>query len=132
MDALAAIEEALASLPPEERAQAGGPVLVAQVLDRLPLDDDELNAATRRGLLLAAAAGNPAETAAEGSRAVLETAADLAAAGYADPLVAALTALAEAAAVDLPCVRDAATALCDDRRLALEALAVVALHRAME
>lgn len=132
MDVLEPIEEALASLPAEQRAEAGGPVLVAQVLDALQLDEDELNAASRRGLLLAAAEGDPSAGAGQGSRAVLETASDLAAAGYGAPLAAALGDLERAAGDDLPCVRDAAAALRDDPRLALEALAVVVLHRAME
>ena len=69
---------------------AGGPAVVALVVDRLGLDEDDISAATRRGLLLAAAAGDPAEGIAAGSRAALETAADLAETDVAPRLLAEL------------------------------------------
>ena len=72
MDDVGPIEEALAELPADERAAAAGPVLVDRVVDALGLDEDDVNAATRRGLLLAAAEGNPIESCAPGSRAALE------------------------------------------------------------
>ena len=56
---------------------AGGPAVVALSSSGCGLDEDDIAAATRRGLLLAAAAGDPAEGIAPGSRAVLETAAEL-------------------------------------------------------
>ena len=73
---------------------AGGPAVVALLVDRLGLDEDDISAATRRGLLLAAAAGDPAEGIAAGSRAALETAADLAETDVAPRLLAELRTLA--------------------------------------
>lgn len=131
MDDAHAIEEALAGLEPEERMRAAAPVIVDRVVDRLDLDEDELNAAARRGLLLAAAEGNPSESSGPGSRAALETAADLAADGYAPPLSAALLALHDEVPIDCPLVRAAVSELLLDERAALEGLAVVVLHRAL-
>ena len=131
MDDAHAIEEALAGLEPEERMRAAAPVIVDRVVDRLDLDEDELNAAARRGLLLAAAEGNPSESSGPGSRAALETAADLAADGYASPLSAALLALHDEVPIDCPLVRAAVSELLLDERAALEGLAVVVLHRAL-
>ncbi len=131
MDDAIAIEEALAGLEPQERMRAAAPVLVDCVVDALDLDEDELNAAARRGLLLAAAEGNPAESSGSGSRAALETAADLAADGYGPPLAAALVALRDEVPVDCPLVAAAVAELVLDERAALEALAVVVLHRAL-
>jgi hypothetical protein len=126
-----AIEEALAGVAPEDRMRVAAPVLVDRVVDRLDLDEDELNAAARRGLLLAAAEGNPAESSGTGSRAALETAADLAADDYGPPLAAALLALHDEVPIDCPLVRAAVSELLLDERVALEGLAVVVLHRAL-
>ena len=126
------VEEALAGLPEGERTAAAGPVLVARVVGALGMDEDDVNAATRRGLLLAAAEGNPLESCAPGSRAALETAADLTADGYGAPLAAALGAFARALPDDVPLVRSAVEDLQDDPRLALESLAVVVLHQALD
>ena len=131
MDDLGSIEEALAGLPENERAAAAGPVLVDRVVDALGLDEDDVNAATRRGLLLAAAEGNPIESCAPGSRAALETATDLTEQGYGAPLAAALGDLGRAVPDDAPLVAAAVDELQADSRLALEALAVVLLHRAL-
>lgn len=131
MDDAHAIEEALQGLPSEDRMRAAAPVIVDRVVDRLDLDEDELNAAARRGLLLAAAEGNPSESSGVGSRAALETAADLAADGYAQPLAAALLALHDEVPIDCPLVRAAVSELLLDERVALEGLAVVVLHRAL-
>lgn len=131
MDDAHAIEEALAGLESEERMRAAAPVLVDRVMDHLDLDEDELNAAARRGLLLAAAEGNPSESSGIGSRAALETAADLAADGYGPPLAAALLALHGEVPIDCPLVRAAVSELLIDERVALEGLAVVVLHRAL-
>ena len=60
---------------------AGAPALIALCADRLDLDEDDVAAATRRGLLLAAAGGDPSEAIGPGSRAALETAAELQALG---------------------------------------------------
>jgi hypothetical protein len=127
-----AIEEALAGLPASDRAAAAAAVLVAEVFERLALDEDELNAAARRGLLLAAAEGNPAASSGLGSRAAIETAADLAADGYAEPLSHALSALAETVPSNCPLVAAAIAELIIDQRAALEALAVVVLHLALD
>lgn len=132
MDDLLPVEEALAGLPEDERTAAAGPVLVARVADALGLDEDEVNAATRRGLLLAAAEGNPLESCAPGSRAALETASDLAEDGYGAPLAAALGDLGRSLPDGLPCVTAAVDGLQADPRLALDALAVVLLHRALD
>lgn len=131
MDDATAIEEALAGLEPQERMRAAAPVLVDRIVDVLDLDEDELNAAARRGLLLAAAEGNPVESSGLGSRAALETAADLAADGYGAPLAAALIALRDEVPADCPLVAAAVAELALDERAALEALAVVVLHRAL-
>ena len=60
MEALFAIEEALVGLEPENRTPAAAPVLIDLVFDALAIDEDELNAVSRRGLLLAAAEGKRA------------------------------------------------------------------------
>jgi hypothetical protein len=105
---------------------AGGPALVALLVDRLGLDEDDIAAATRRGLLLAAAAGNPAEGIAPGSRAALETAADLAEHGVTPRLVAELRELADDGAGH-PVAAALAASLADRPEAALGALAVVLL-----
>jgi hypothetical protein len=105
---------------------AGGPALVALLVDRLGLDDDDITAATRRGLLLAAAAGDPSEGIAPGSRAVLETAAELAEMSVAPRLEAGLRKLADDGA-EQPVAAALATSLAADPEAALEALAVVLL-----
>ncbi len=105
---------------------AGAPALVALVVERLGLDEDDIAAATRRGLLLAAAAGDPAEGIAIGSRAVLETASELDDLGVTPLLVSELRGLAEDGAA-LPVAAAAAASLADDPEAALGALAVVLL-----
>jgi hypothetical protein len=109
---------------------AAGPALVAIARPTLLMDDDGLSAATRRGLLLAAAAGDPQEGLAPGGRAVLETASELADLGVGAPLGAALAAIAVEAG-DLERVRAAAVQLAGDPELRLEALAVLLLHEAL-
>jgi len=132
MHDFAAIEEALIELPETEWATAASAVLVACVFEDLGMDEDELNAAARRGLLLAAAAGNPAESIGFGSRAALETASDLALDGFGERLAAALTTFATQIPTECPCVVAAVTELAGDSRIALEALAVVVLHNAID
>lgn len=132
MHDFAAIEKALTELPETEWATAAGAVLVARIFDELAMDEDELNAAARRGLLLAAAAGNPAESISLGSRAALETAADLGLDGVGEPLAAALIKLAAQVPVECPCVAATVAELAGESRVALEALAVVVLHNALD
>ena len=96
----------------------------------LLVEEDEFAAATRRGLLLAAAAGDPQEGLARGGRAVLETASELADLGVGAPLGAALAALAVEAG-ELARVRTAAVALAGNAELRLEALAVLLLHESL-
>ncbi len=131
MTSLAEIEVALGDVPPEARSAAVAPVLADRAFDGLAWDDDELNAAARRGLLLAAATGDPVNSSGPGSRAALETAADLAGAGYGPRALTALTALGETVPADCPLVRAAVAELVCDERAALEAFAVVILHRAL-
>jgi hypothetical protein len=132
MTTLMEIEEALGTLPPADRSAAAGPVLADLAFDTLSWDEDDVNAAARRGLLLAAAEGDPSSSAGAGSRAALETAADLAASGYGDAIRRALTALAEGLPSDTPLLRAAVAELVADERSALEAFAVVVLHRALD
>jgi hypothetical protein len=122
---LAELEEALGGLDRARRLRLGAPALVAAVADRLELDEDDVARATRRGLLLAAAGGDPAQAIAPGSRAVLETASELADGPLPDRLTAALLELA--AAAPGPAVRDTAGELAAQRDIALEALALVLL-----
>ena len=105
---------------------AGGPAVVALLVDRLGLDEDDISAATRRGLLLAAAAGDPAEGIAAGSRAALETAADLAETDVAPRLLAELRGLAGEGA-EYPVAAALAGSLAEHPEAALSALAVVLL-----
>ena len=105
---------------------AGGPAVVALIVDRLGLDEDDISAATRRGLLLAAAAGDPAEGNAAGSRAALETAADLAETDVAPRLLTELRTLS-AESRDHPVAAALAASLADHPESALSALAVVLL-----
>ncbi len=105
---------------------AGGPAVVALLVDRLGLDEDDCAAATRRGLLLAAAAGDPAEGIAAGSRAALETAADLAELGVTAQLLAELRVLAVEGA-EYPVAAALAGSLAEHPEAALSALAVVLL-----
>ncbi len=132
MEALFAIEEALVGLAPEDRTTASAPVLVDLVFDALAMDEDDINAASRRGLLLAAVGGNPLASCVLGSPAALETAADLAEDGYDVTLAAALAGLADAVPATCPCVAAAVADLRADGAAALDALAVVVLHRAMD
>ena len=133
MEALIAIEDALADVPAEDRTQAAAVVLVALAFERMAFDEDELNSAARVGLLLAAASGDPIDSCSQGSRAALETAAGLAANGYMDELRSALAALAdEATPAGQVHVAVVLFDLQADQSLALEALAVVVLQRAME
>ena len=131
MTTLEEIEGALGDVPPESRSAVAGPVLADQAFDGLAWDEDELNAASRRGLLLAAATGDPANSSGPGSRAALETAADLAGAGYGPRALTALGDLGAAVPADCPLVRAAIAELVCDERSALEAFAVVILHRAL-
>jgi len=104
---------------------AGGPALIALCADRLELDEDDVAAATRRGLLLAAAGGDPAEGIGPGSRAALETAAELAALGIGARLIAELEALAGDG--EAPVAAALARTLADDPAMALGTLAAVLL-----
>jgi hypothetical protein len=104
---------------------AASPSLVALCADRMELDEDDVAAATRRGLLLAAAGGDPAEGVAPGSRAALETAAELQALGIGDRLTAELRAVA--AGSDTPVLSALAGTLVDDPETALGLLAAVLL-----
>lgn len=131
MTTLTEIEEALGTLPPAERSAAAGPVLADLAFDTLAWDEDDVNAAARRGLLLAAAEGDPSASAGAGSRAALETAAELAASGYGEAVRAALTTLADEVPPDTPLVRAALAELVGDERSALEAFAVVVLYRSL-
>jgi len=109
----------------ESLRAAGAPALIALCADRMELDEDDVAAATRRGLLLAAAGGDPAAGVAPGSRAALETAAELQAMGIDDRLMAELRAVA--AAPDTPVLSALAATLADDRVTALGLLASVLL-----
>lgn len=133
MEALIAIDDALADVPAEDRTQTAAVALVALAFERMAFDEDELNAAARGGLLLAAASGNPIESCSQGSRAALETAAGLAANGYLERLSSALASLADQAIpAEQVYVAVVLSELLADQYLALDALAVVVLHRAME
>jgi hypothetical protein len=105
---------------------AGGPAIVALLIDRLGMDEDDIAAATRRGLLLAAAAGDPAAGIGAGSRAALETAADLAETDIAPRLLAELRILAGEGGAH-PVAAALAASLADHPEAALGALAVVLL-----
>lgn len=131
MATLEEIEVALGGVPPEDRCSMAAPVLAERAFDGLAWDDDELNAAARRGLLLAAATGDPVNSSGPGSRAALETAADLAGAGYGPRALTALGALGATVPADCPLVRAAIAELVCDERAALEAFAVVILHRSL-
>ncbi len=105
---------------------AGGPAIVALIVERLGLDEDDIAAATRRGLLLAAAAGDPAGGIAAGSRAALETAADLSEMDVGPRLEAELRVLA-AEGAGQPVAAALAGSLAEHPEAALSALAVVLL-----
>jgi hypothetical protein len=130
---LEAVEGALAGLPDEAlRLQLGGPGLVGSFVHALELDEDDVARATRRGLLLAAASGDPSNGIAPGSRAVLETASELT-----DPLVEARLAIAldqlsRDVRHEAPVTAATAAALAGDRAASLEALAAVLLQQALE
>ena len=96
----------------------------------LLLDEDDLSAATRRGLLLAAASGDPQEGLTAGSRAVLETASELADLGVGPPLGAALAALA-VESNDLERTHAACVELVGKPELRLESLAILLLQEAL-
>src|SRR5690349_7313528 len=104
---------------------AGAPALIALSADRLELDEDDVAAATRRGLLLAAAGGDPSEGIGPGSRAALETAAELQALGIGARLTEQLEALA--ADGEAPVAAALARTLADDPAMALGTLAAVLL-----
>jgi hypothetical protein len=104
---------------------AGAPALIALCADRMELDEDDVAAATRRGLLLAAAGGDPTEGIAPGSRAALETAAELQAMGIGDQLLGELRAVA--AEQDAPVLAALAGTLAEDPAAALGLLAFVLL-----
>jgi hypothetical protein len=120
------LETVLAGLEGPRRLHLGAPALAALVLDDLALDEDDVARATRRGLLLAAAAGDPAQSLTPGSRAVLETASELADGDVPDRLLAALDRLGHSGDAG-PAVRETALELAGHRDLALEALALVLL-----
>jgi hypothetical protein len=69
---------------------------------------------------------------AAGARGALETAAGLIEDGYAEPLAGALAELAGRVSDTCPCTAAVVDELRGDAVLAVEALAVVALHRALE
>ena len=104
---------------------AASPALVALCADRMELDEDDVAAATRRGLLLAAAGGDPADGVAPGSRAALETAAELQAMGIGERLTAELRAVA--VEPETPVLAALAGTLADDPATALGLLASVLL-----
>ena len=132
MDDLAPIEAALAGVAAPERVVLAGPVLVERVFGALGIDDDEVHAAARRGLFLAAAEGDPASACGPGSRAARETAEALVADGAGSALAAALGELHRAVPADCPLVAAAVAELAADPALAADALAQVVLHRALE
>lgn len=105
---------------------AGAPALAALCVEGLGLDEDDVAAVTRRGLLLAAAGGDPAEGIGPGSRAALETAAELAGLGVASRLCDELGKLAHDG-TGTPVAAAAAAALAAQPERALEALAIVLL-----
>lgn len=61
MTELRDIDLALASYPESEWAALAGPPLLARLRDDVGIDEDEVHGAVRRALLLAAAAGDPAD-----------------------------------------------------------------------
>jgi hypothetical protein len=117
VSAAAALEESIRA--------AGAPALIALVADRLQLDEDDVAAATRRGLLLAAAGGDPSEGIGPGSRAALETAAELQALGIGARLIAELETIAGDRTV--PVLAALAGTLAEDPAAALGTLAAVLL-----
>jgi hypothetical protein len=126
-DPLDTIEATLAAIPPHDRTDTAGLALVSVVFGEVDLDEDACHAATRRGLLLAAAAGNPAAALVAGSRAVLECAADLDE-QTTSQLLQGLVALAQrCAATGRPMTADAARALATRRVDAVETLALLLL-----
>lgn len=62
MTELRDIDLALASYPEDEWAALAGPPLLARLRDAVGIDEDEVRGAVRRSLLLAAAAGDPADS----------------------------------------------------------------------
>jgi hypothetical protein len=104
---------------------AAAPALIALCADRMELHEDDVAAATRRGLLLAAASGDPADGIAPGSRAALETAAELQTLGVEARLTSELQAVA--AGSETPVLSALARTLVDDRETALGLLASVLL-----
>ncbi len=129
-DALDALDAALDGLPVEEHASAAAAAFAAIALPSLHLDEDELSAAARRGILVAAAGGSPVQNIGPGSPAALETAADLADLGAGPRIAAAITALADVA-VDAPLAQAACRAVGADEALALDGLAVAVLAAAL-
>jgi hypothetical protein len=132
LERLQAIDAALLELDPPARPALAGPALVQLCRPALGLDEDDVEAATRRGLLLAAAGGDPTAGLEPDGRAALETASELADVGLAAPLAAALADLAVTAARHrLTLAAAALDALAGDQELALRALAVVLLAEAL-
>jgi hypothetical protein len=131
-EALAALEVALEALAPDERVVAAPLAAAAAVASAAALDPDDAAAATRRGLLLAAAGGDPSELAGSGSRAALETAAELHALGAWPALARALDDLrTHLAGSPLVALAGGADALAADDAVACEAVAVVLLQHAL-
>jgi hypothetical protein len=130
--ALAALDAALAAIDPAERASAARLAAAAAAASAADLDEDDAAAATRRGLLLAAAGGDPAELAGPGSRAALETAAELLALGAWPALAQAIAELrARLLGSSLTMLAAGAESLAADDAVACEAVAVVLLQRAL-
>jgi hypothetical protein len=131
-EALAALEAALQSLAPADREASAALAAAAAVASAADLDADDVAAATRRGLLLAAAGGDPAELAGPGSRAALETAAELHALGAWPDLARGLDALrSHLRGSALTALAAGAETLAADEAAAAEAVAVVLLQRAL-
>ncbi len=131
-DRLREIETALADVDADQHVAVAAPALVAVVRPSLELGDDEVEAAARRGLLLAAAAGDPARQIGAGSPAVAETASELVDIGAADVLHRLLSELAGvASAAGLIRCAAVARALRDRPAAAMQALAQVVLYEAV-
>lgn len=126
---LAALDASIAALPAPSRPHGAAAACVAAIRDRLTLDEDDIAAATRRGLLLAAASGDPRTALGDDDACVTEVAADLHDLGAIDGVEAALEQFAEEAATGgLVHLAEAARAVASDRSVAARALAVVLLH----
>jgi hypothetical protein len=112
----------------EQLEEAGAPpgALAYLAAQHVPLDEDELNAARRRALLVLAAGGDPHRELDPGARAVRSLAADLERPGRRESLGAALDEL-RAAADGLPQVAAALDGLRAEPELAWRWLACALL-----